>query len=198
MTCLLGNYWISHLYLKAQNCKDESTTIPFKHVPLHTFSIMEGGSLPCMLDLLLSSPNQSSTLQNVFYIKRCQIHPFFYVSAQKKDLRRIVVETLLKPSSFPCINQCLSLAPKLFFLNPSSIHLEGWITCNTDHTLSLLCFKIFKSIWKLYIVLANTSYIFGKNNYEILVWSVIFLKKVPRKITRNYFLSWVVYEIGIV
>ena len=152
MTCLLGNYWIFHLYLKAQNCKNESTTI------------MEGGSLPCMLDLLLPSPNQSSTLPNVFYIKRCQIHPFFYVSAQKKDLRRIVVETLLKPSSFPCINQCLSLAPTLFFLNPSSIHLEGWITCNRDHTLSLLCFKIFKSIWKLYIVLANTSYIFGKNN----------------------------------
>ena len=35
------------------------------------------------------------------------------------------METLLKPSSFPCINQCLSLAPTLFFLNPSSIHLEG-------------------------------------------------------------------------
>lgn len=164
MTRLPGVYWISHLYLKAQLCKSESPTIPLKHVPLHTFSIIEGGSLLCVLDLLLSSPNQSLTLPNVCYIKRCQIHPFFYVSAQKKDLRRIVVETLLKPSSFPFINQCLSLAPTLFFLNPSSIHLEGWITYNTDHRLSLLCFKIFKSKQKLYIELANTSYIFGKNN----------------------------------
>ena len=148
MTHLLGNYWISHLYLKAKHCKSESTTIPLKHIPLHTFSILESSSLPCMLDLLLSPPNQSSTLPNVFYIKWCQIHPFFYVNAQEKDLRRIVVKTLLKPSSFSCINQCLSLAP-ILFLNPSSIHLEGWISCNTDHKLSLFCFKIFKSIWKL-------------------------------------------------
>ena len=184
---------------------------PLKFALCSVFSILEGGTLPCMLEKQEPSilhflshaitSNQSSVLPNVCHIKICPMLPLLRVSAWNMDLGRISWSFCSDPLHSPAST---SFSPWLQYW-PPRIRLPcicwGKLSATQISDMSLLCFKIFKRTQTFYIVLAKYlsgrfSYVFGKNNFIRYLCNVS--EENAMEMVTNCFLSWIVYHIGIV